>query len=182
MRVTVVYESLFGNTRAVAEAIADGIREAVPDAMVECHSTEAAGSGVAGADLLIVGGPTHFLGMPSARSRRVEAQYSHQGGWHHPDEAAAEPPGVREWLDALPAGSGQQAAAFDTRLGTPKAGSAARQIARTLRRHGYTMADQPQGFVVADFGGPLAEGEAARARAWGAALAARAAARQAARA
>ena len=36
VRVTVVYESLFGNTRRVAEAISDGVREADPDACVEC--------------------------------------------------------------------------------------------------------------------------------------------------
>jgi hypothetical protein len=36
VKVTVVYESLFGNTRKVAEAISDGVREAYPDACVEC--------------------------------------------------------------------------------------------------------------------------------------------------
>lgn len=178
MRVSVVYESLFGNTRAVAEAIAQGIQAAAPDAAVECCSAGVAGPGPGQADLLIVGGPTHFLGMPSARSRRIQEQNAHHGVWHHPDQAVSpptEPPGVREWLDSLPAGRrGQRAAAFDTRLGTLQAGSAARQIARSLRRHGYTMTDQPQGFVVEDFSGPLAQGELARARAWGSALAARA--------
>jgi flavorubredoxin len=32
--VIVVYESIFGNTRVIAEAVADGVREADPDARV----------------------------------------------------------------------------------------------------------------------------------------------------
>src|SRR5216684_3082163 len=36
MRVVIVYESLFGNTRRIAEAIAEGMREAAPEAQVSC--------------------------------------------------------------------------------------------------------------------------------------------------
>jgi hypothetical protein len=36
VKVTVVYESMFGYTCKVAEAISDGVREADPDAHVEC--------------------------------------------------------------------------------------------------------------------------------------------------
>ena len=36
MKITVVYESMFGNTRKVAQAISDGVREAYPDVHVEC--------------------------------------------------------------------------------------------------------------------------------------------------
>ena len=175
MLVAVVYESLFGNTQAVAQAIAHGIREAAPGTAVECVHTDDASPGLGQADLLVVGGPTHFLGMPSARSRRVQQQNAEQGAWHHA-EAVDErpvPPGVREWLASLPmARRAQRAAAFDTRLGTLMAGSAARQITRALRRRGYNMIDRPHGFTVEDFTGPLTEGELDRARAWGAELAA----------
>jgi flavodoxin len=34
MKITIVYESMFGNTRQVAQAISDGVREAHPDAEV----------------------------------------------------------------------------------------------------------------------------------------------------
>jgi hypothetical protein len=173
MRATVVYESMFGNTRAVAEAISEGIRQAAPGATVECWRTGEPGRTGAGADLLVVGAPTHFLGMPSPRSRRMRQQVAEHDTRPISGERGPQPPGVREWLQSLPmASSGQRAAAFDTRLGKLMAGSAARQIARSLRRHGYELTDRPQGFVVADFTGPLAAGELDRARAWGKALAA----------
>ncbi len=172
MRVAVVYESVFGNTREVAEAIADGIREAAPQASVDCRATAGAAPDLGTADLLVVGGPTHFLGLPSPRSRRLQHQQQDQSGWHHTEDEPAEPPGVREWLESLPAVRGRHAAAaFDTRLGKLMAGSAARQITRMLRHHGYHVVDRPQGFVVEDYAGPLAEGELDRARAWGVTLA-----------
>jgi hypothetical protein len=172
MRVAVVYESLFGNTREVAEAIAAGIREALPGTPVECRSTGDAAPALGEVGLLVVGGPTHFLGLPSARSRRMQHQQEDQGAWHHAGDEPAGPPGAREWLESLPQVTGRHpAAAFDTRLGKLMAGSAARQITRLLRRRGYDVLDRPQGFVVEDYGGPLAEGELGRARAWGATLA-----------
>jgi flavodoxin len=36
MKITIVYESMFGNTHEVAKAIGDGIHEAHPGANVEC--------------------------------------------------------------------------------------------------------------------------------------------------
>ena len=172
MRVAMVYESVFGNTREVAEAIAEGIRETAPQASVECWPTAEATSDLGKADLLVVGGPTHFLGLPSPRSRRLQHQQEDQGAWHHAEDEPAEPPGVREWLESMPVVRGRHAAAaFDTRLGKLMAGSAARQITRMLRHHGYKVVDRPQGFVVEDYAGPLAEGERDRARAWGITLA-----------
>jgi hypothetical protein len=38
MRIAVVYESLFGNTREIAAAVYDGIRAARPEAEVICVS------------------------------------------------------------------------------------------------------------------------------------------------
>jgi flavorubredoxin len=61
MHVVVLFESLFGNTREVAEAIADGARTADPTAEVACvRVAEADLEAVGGADLLVVGGrPTY---------------------------------------------------------------------------------------------------------------------------
>src|SRR5580704_10013973 len=71
MDVAVVYESLFGNTRLVAEAIADGIRAADPAARVSVKRTDATKLGeVDDACLLVVGGPTHMLRMTSPHSRQ----------------------------------------------------------------------------------------------------------------
>ena len=80
MFVGIVYESLFGNTRDIAEAIAAGIREAGPEADVVCCPVGEAGPELARADLLVVGAPTHFLGLPSARSRVMQLRYRPASG------------------------------------------------------------------------------------------------------
>src|SRR5260221_3795322 len=100
MRAIVVYESLFGRTREVAEAVAEGLRAAAPGAAVDCRPVADAGPAVGQVDLLVVGGPTHFLGMSSQRSRRLVRQYQERAGGHRPRPAAGEhPAGSRgpEW-------------------------------------------------------------------------------------
>jgi hypothetical protein len=126
-------------------------------------------------DLLIVGGPTHIRGMTSGFSRKMgisgEVKAESKGEPTHDLEPDAEGPGPREWFDVLPKASDRrQAAAFDTRLGSPLAGGAANGIARRLRRHGYQLVSDPEGFVVDDAYGPLRTGEIERAKGWGAQL------------
>jgi len=174
MDVAVVYESIFGNTRSVAEAIAAGVRDADPAARVSVlRAAEAKPADVAGAGLLVVGGPTHIMRMSSARTRQQGLASVQKGqGAHRPPEPAAAGPGIREWLAGLPAApAGGQAAAFDTRLGYPLSGSAAGPAARELRRHGYRLAAKAAGFIVTGSEGPLRDGELDRARTWGASLA-----------
>lgn len=175
MDVAVVYESLFGNTRLVAEAIADGIRGADPRARVSVTRTDATKLGeVDDACLLVVGGPTHMRRMTSPRSRQQGLQTARKTK----DQQSREPepgaagPGLREWLQALPpARLGAVAAAFDTRLEYRLAGGAARPASRQLKRRGFGLAGKPEGFIVTASQGPLREGELDRAREWGAALA-----------
>jgi hypothetical protein len=50
------------------------------------------------------------------------------------------------------------------------AGGAAHGIARRLRRHGYELVAEPEGFIIEDTEGPLRAGESDRAKAWGADL------------
>lgn len=170
MRVVVVYESVFGNTADVAAAVADGVAQARPDAVVECLPVDAAG--VPNADLLVVGGPTHFLGLTSERSRGMQESFQPAAAAQgRPPATTGTRDGVREWLDSLPAAvPGRRAAAFDTHLDKLLAGSAARRIAKRLRHKGYTLAAEPEGFVVEDMTGPSRAGELDRARAWGATL------------
>ncbi len=173
MRVLVVHESLFGNTRAVAQAVAAGIASALPDVDVECRSVLDLPPGAAGADLLVVGGPTHFWGVTSALSRAMELLYErrirprlHPAG-STAGRRAADTAGVREWLADLPSGRGRPAAAFDTRIERPLTGGAAPRIGRRLRRRGYRLVAAPEAFVVERVAGPLRAGEEDRARAWG---------------
>ena len=171
-----MYESMFGNTHEVAQAISDGVRTAQPDAEVECVAVgDALPELIKSTDLLVVGGPTHIRGMTSGFSRQLgvsgEEKAEVEGRPVHELEADADGPGVREWFDGLPkVEDARSAAAFDTRLGSHMAGGAARGIARRLRRHGYHLVSDPEGFVVEDAYGPLRPGELERAKQWGAQL------------
>lgn len=59
MRAFVVYESLFGNTARIAQAVVDGLTEHLD---VEHHDV-AEGQLPNGVDLLVMGGPTHAFSM-----------------------------------------------------------------------------------------------------------------------
>jgi hypothetical protein len=176
MDVAIVYESLFGNTRTVAEAIADGVRQADLAAHVDLLPVaDAKAEQVARAQLLVVGGPTHMRGMTREASRRQglanEEESARKKGEDFTPETGAAGPGIRDWFGALPeAGPGAHAAAFDTRAGFRLAGGAAKKISRRLRRHGYDLVTKPAGFIIEGTAGPLRDGEREKARAWGAAL------------
>jgi hypothetical protein len=152
VKVTVVYESLFGNTRKVAEAISDGVREAYPDAHVECVAVgRAAAELIRSTDLLIVGGPTHRRRMTTdaSRNRHISREKKAQAKGEPPRELEpeAEGPGLREWFHLMrPTKGCRHAAAFATCLGSALAGSAGHEIARKLRRHGYELVKYPAGF------------------------------------
>lgn len=173
MRVAIVYESLYGNTHEAAKAIATGVLDARPDVRLELFSVgEADAQQVADADLLIVGGPTHMRGMSSGMSRKmaVTGEAKKDPEQRHDLEPDAEGPGIRDWFHQLPRSGGERfAAAFDTRIHGRLAGGAATGIERRLRRHGYDVIAEPEGFFVQDNGeGPLKDGEMERARSWGA--------------
>ncbi|WP_288049688.1 flavodoxin domain-containing protein [Nocardia sp.] len=159
MRAQVIYESIFGNTAAIAEAIADGLREYAQVEVTDVAT--AAESPVPSVDLLVVGGPTHAFGLSRARTRADAAAQT-----EHP---AAVDIGIREWLDdAPPAAQATRCATFATKAATPKwlPGSAARGAGKRLRRLGYDLAEGPADFLVDGVKGPLLPGELERARAW----------------
>jgi Flavodoxin domain len=165
MDAIVVYESVYGNTRAIAEAIADGLGAAT---LLPVHEAQRPGT----ADLLVVGGPTHMHGLATTRSRHLAAEAAREDGQTRLDGGATEEPGLRSWLHDLSPGAAQFAAAFDTRLDRSPwvTGVAARGIARRLRRRGIDVI-ATESFLVADAEGPLEPGELERARAWGVELA-----------
>lgn len=176
MDVAIVYESMFGNTRTIAEAIAEGVRQADPSAHVDLMRVgEAKAEQVSRAQLLVVGAPTHMRGMSSDLTRRKglagEEQAARDKGREFAPETGAGGPGIRDWFGALPAAApGAHAAAFDTRAAFRLAGGAARKISHRLRRHGYDVVARPEGFIIEDTEGPLRAGEREKARAWGAEL------------
>ena len=178
MEIAVVFESMYGATHEVADAIAAGVAEADPDATVTCVRVgDADPDRVAAADLVIVGGPTHMRGMTSGMSRKMavkmEEKKERDGGEPigHGLEPGAEGSGLRDWFHKLPkAAKGLRAAAFDTRSEGPMMGAAAKGIAHRLESHGYELVTEPEGFIVEGDAQLLRPGEKERARAWAAGL------------
>lgn len=164
-RAMVVFESMFGSTEAVARAVAEGLSTGM---QVQVASVTAAPAEV-GSDigLLVVGGPTHALGMSRASTR---ADAVKQGAL----PTGGPEVGLREWIARLSHGSSiVPAVTFDTRVkkrGLP--GSAARTAQKQLRRRGFPIAAPARSFYVGGTPGPLVDGELQRAREWGAQLAA----------
>jgi flavodoxin len=159
----VVYESMFGNSQKVASAIRDGLRQTIPTELVRVGDAPAAIPD--DVRLLVVGGPTHELGMSRPSTR---AQAAAQGELVMPAEL-----GIREWIGQLARRTTHTAAVtFDTRiLKTRKIpGSAARSAAKLLRRRDFKLLTNPASYYVDDVQGPIDESEVERARSWGAAL------------
>jgi hypothetical protein len=169
MRTLVVYESMFGNTHAIAESIADGLRPAGEVQVVPV--AEAGPELIRWADLVVAGGPTHVHGMTRELTRDMARGMAAKPEAKVTLDPAAAGSGVREWLDELENGRGRHAAAFDTRAqGAPfLTGRASLGIAHTLRSRGFKLVAEPESFII-DGEGHLAAGERDRARMWAAAL------------
>jgi len=160
MKAIVVYESLWGNTAAIARAIAEGI-----GADAQALSTaEATATAIADADLIVAGAPVLAFSLPTDMMR--ENLRANPGKAPTPPDLSH--PSMRSWLKALPEGHGGSAA-FETRIWWSPAGSVG-AITRGLRRKGYGPVSKARRFVVTGAYGPLREGELERARLWGAEL------------
>lgn len=172
MRSVIVYESMYGNTHLIADAIGEGLAAAGEVAVVAVDG--ATDEMLRGADLVVVGGPTHAHGMSSKATRKgaiADAAKPERDLTLDPD---AEGPGLRDWfgtVDGLP----RKAAAFDTRMAGPPAaitGRASKGIAKRLHHHGCELVTDPASFLVTK-DNHLVDDEREHARAWGAELAAK---------
>ena len=168
MRALVVYESMYGNTHAVATSIAAGLSATHEVTVVPV--TRATAELIAAADLIVAGGPTHLHGMSTVTSRRRAVEAARQ-----PDSGLAMDPdadgsGLRSWLARLST-CDVLAASFDTRLSGPRVltGRASRSISRLLALRGCRLLLAPESFLVSRQN-TLDNGEAARACSWGALL------------
>jgi flavodoxin len=159
MQTVVIYDSKFGNTERIAEAIARGAGTLADVRVMSTPEAVGAAGTLAGRpDLLLLGGPTHNHG-PSA--------------------------GLRAFMDTLPAPlRGVPAACFDTRYRGPVLlmGSAAAGAAKVLAKAGAVTVAPPESFFIQRRGPielqQLEPGEIERAEQWGRAVATAAAARQ----
>ena len=141
MNTLIIYDSTFGNTAQLAQAMADKLRG---------HGTarialadEAGLTEEKEIDLLLVGGPTQRHGLS---------------------------PNMKSLLEGFPRRmlQGMHAGAFDTRyhMSAWKSGSAAHAITSKLKRAGASLIVEPESFFVTEREGPLEEGELERAAAW----------------
>jgi hypothetical protein len=165
MRALVIYESMYGNTHQIAEAITEGLN--LLDEVQLVPVADAVQSMVDQADLIVVGGPTHAHGMSreSTRKSAVDAAAKPRKGLHVDPEASGV--GLRDWFESLGTVHGK-AAAFDTRTNGPAVltGHASKGIARSLRHTGLDLIAEPESFLV-DKANHLLPGERGRALVWG---------------
>lgn len=158
----VVYESMFGNTKRIAEAIALGLGTHGDVAVSEVGTAPLPDQSL---DLVVIGGPTHAFGMSRKGTRESAASQTTEA-------LISSGIGIREWLGRLGPTSGQiTGAAFDTRIDKPRLpGTAAPKIQRALRKLGYRLPVEPENFYVDGSLGPLLVGEEERATRWAANL------------
>jgi flavorubredoxin len=141
MKALVVYDTKFGNTKQVAQAIGDVLAEGFEVQVIPAAEAAPLPREI---DLLVVGGPTHAHGLSAPMKALL-------GGVE------------RGALAGVPA------TAFDTRFRMPVwlSGSAAQVIAKRLRRAGCREVHPPESFFVAREGSnPPLPGELERAGAW----------------
>lgn len=152
-KAIVVYDSQFGNTGKIAQAIADGLGS--PEDVLVTYLDDINPEQLNDLTLLVVGSPTQRF-RPTERTTDFLKQIG---------------------ADGL---KGVKVAAFDTRFTEEKIaevrmlnffvgifGYAAKPIADRLQKKGGELFVPPEGFYVADTEGPLLEGELERAADWG---------------
>ena len=154
VKALVVYDSAYGNTGKIAEAIAEALGPSLDVRTVPVG--EARSGELAFVDLVIIGSPTHG-GGPT--------------------------PLMQKFLNEIPkdALSDVGVAAFDTRFSANDkgiglrvlmriVGYAADYVGESLKRKGGYLLAPPEGFFVEDKEGPLKEGELERAGTWAKAI------------
>jgi flavodoxin len=155
MKALVIYDSQFGNTEKIAQAIGDALAAGAETTMLRV--TGATPQALSGYDLLVVGSPTQRFNATETLS------------------------GLLDGLELVDV----KAAAFDTRFDREEVDSrvlrfamkaagdkawAATRIADLLAKAGATVISSPEGFIVEDTEGPLRPGEIDRAVGWAARL------------
>jgi flavodoxin len=141
MNVQVIYDSTYGYTEQVAQAIADALAHGGSVRLLRANKVQP--SDLQDVDLLVVGCPTH--------KRRPT-------------------PAIEAFLHCIATTSLSEvsAAAFDTRYRKPRllTGSAAGRLAKSLRQAGTDIVAPAESFFVVSREGPLQEGESERAADW----------------
>ena len=150
MKALVIYDSVFGNTEKVAQAMGAALEARAEVSVLKVG--DVTGEFWTGLDALIVGSPTRAF-SPTPATKQLLAGIPRQGL------------------------QGVKVAAFDTRVDVDQApgilrvmvklfGYAAEPLAAKLRKKGGQQALPPAGFFVEGTEGPLSERELERAASW----------------
>ena len=151
MKALVIYDSFFGNTEQIAQALGTALGSLGDADTIQVDRAQP--ERIKGLDILIVGSPTRGF-RPT--------------------------PAIVGFLKAIPTKGlkGMKVAAFDTRISTSDikssalrflvtvGGYAAKHIADRLEKKGGRLTIPPEGFFVTGEKGPLKEGELERAAVW----------------
>lgn len=153
MKILVVFDSLYGNTKILAKEIAKSFPVAATEVI---EVTEASLDRLLSADFIIFGSPTHG-GQPKVA--------------------------MKSFLEKIPVGAlaGKKVAAFDTRFEESEQklalkllmktiGYAAPKMIKTLKSKGALVAAEGEGFIVQGKKGLFRDGELLRAANWSAGL------------
>ena len=141
MKALVIYDSNFGNTKRIAETIAEKLGEGVRVLQVSDFSKKE----IEGNELLVVGSPVNGW-RPTEKINKFLEGFSN---------------GQLE---------GIKAAAFDTKFKNPIAGNASKRISKSLKEAGAEIVAKPQSFFVKGSKGPLTDGEIEKAAKWAASI------------
>jgi flavodoxin len=143
MKAYVVYDSAYGNTKAVADAVVEGLK---PLHATAVSVTDFNPATMSGGDLLVLGSPINGW-RPTTKITELLAQLGH---------------GKLQGINA---------AAFDTRIRFFIHGDAARKMTKLLKEGGATIISDPAPFYVRGTEGPLRSGELEKAASWAKTLA-----------
>ncbi|WP_421735596.1 flavodoxin family protein [Cellulomonas sp.] len=164
MTALLVFESMYGSTAAIAEAVAAGLADLrVPTTVYEV-GVAVIPSFSTSPGLLVIGAPTHQRGLSTTRTRDAARG--------DVAETVSRGDGVREWLDQLVGRvAGMQTAVFDTAVAGRLSGSAATSIGKRLTKAGAHLVVPPESFTVSGRSSGLLPDELEHARSWGRSLA-----------
>lgn len=144
MNILIIYDSKFGNTEKIAQAMAMALGHHGRVRLVQADKADAFDLvNATDIHLLIIGGPTQIHAVS---------------------------PAMKSFLDKIPpyALRGLPTVCFDTRYNSARwiTGSAGHRIAEQLEKKGADIVTEPESFFVEQADGPLQTGELNRAVDW----------------
>jgi len=142
MKALMVYDTKYGMTEQVAKAIMKGMKESGVSEIVMKKVGDANEADFKGSDAWIFGSPVHLGGATGDAKKALST--------------------------AIQTGAnGKKGTAFDTRFAGYTGKGAAEKMMEKMEEAGTGKLAEPQPFVVLKTKGPLAEGEEAKATAFG---------------